>query len=235
MHIIPVIDVKGGVVVAARRGDRANYMPLETPLAKGSDPLAVARGLLALFPFKTLYIADLDGIEGRGAHVELISKLAKALPEVSLWIDNGAADEAAVAAVLATARTSAVIGSETGVMPGVLAALDARFSGRIVLSLDFKGETFLGDPRLLPESAAWPGHVIAMTLARVGSGEGPDLKHIEQIAATGELRKVYAAGGIRNAEDLKAARSAGAAGALIATALHAGMIGAGDIEGIHAW
>ena len=42
-------------------------------------------------------------------------------------------------------------------------------------------------------------------------------------------RRVYAAGGVRNRADLEALRAAGAAGALVATALHAGTIKAGDL------
>ena len=66
MDVIPVLDVQDGVVVRAVRGDSANYRPLETPLAATSDPVDVAKGLRALYPFRRLYVADLDGIAGRG-------------------------------------------------------------------------------------------------------------------------------------------------------------------------
>ena len=66
MDVIPVIDVRHGMAVHARQGQRDQYKPLETPLAQRSDPVAVARGFLSLFPFRAIYVADLDGIEGRG-------------------------------------------------------------------------------------------------------------------------------------------------------------------------
>ena len=44
MDVIPVIDVRHGLAVAAVRGQRADYRPLVTPLAAGSDPADVARG-----------------------------------------------------------------------------------------------------------------------------------------------------------------------------------------------
>ena len=48
MDIIPVIDVARGDVVRAIRGDRANYKPIKTPLAKTSHrPEAVKRGRAA--------------------------------------------------------------------------------------------------------------------------------------------------------------------------------------------
>ena len=65
MQAIPVIDLMGGQVVRARMGDRASYRPLESPLSPTSEPVDVVRGLLEVFPFPTLYVADLDAIQGR--------------------------------------------------------------------------------------------------------------------------------------------------------------------------
>ncbi len=60
--VIPVLDLRRGRVVRARRGERDSYAPIETPLAKGSAPGAVAAGILAAFPAPILYVADLDAI-----------------------------------------------------------------------------------------------------------------------------------------------------------------------------
>ena len=74
---------------AARARASAPTTPLETPLAAGSDPVDVARGYAALFTFPALYVADLDGIEGRGPRRGLAAHLAAAVPGVRLWIDDG--------------------------------------------------------------------------------------------------------------------------------------------------
>src|SRR5262249_11497167 len=97
MEIIPVLDLKGGVVVRARMGERHLYAPIVTPLAATSDPLDVAHGLLAIHPFATLYVADLDAIEGRGHNAAALRRIKLACPAVSLWVDNGIADAAAAA------------------------------------------------------------------------------------------------------------------------------------------
>ena len=47
MRIVPVIDLLGGQAVRARRGDRANYRPVQSALVAGSDPVDVARARLA--------------------------------------------------------------------------------------------------------------------------------------------------------------------------------------------
>jgi phosphoribosylformimino-5-aminoimidazole carboxamide ribotide isomerase len=220
MELIPVIDVKGGCTVRAVRGQRADYRPLKTPLTAGSDPVDVARGLLSLYPFRTLYVADIDAIEGRGDNFALLASLSEALPGTVIWLDNGSPGPRRPDVVT-------VIGSESVTSATALRQLPAD---GFVLSLDFKGSEFAGPAALLDDATLWPDRVIAMTLARVGSGEGPDLDRIAAIAArAGAGRRVYAAGGIRHRADIEAARAAGAAGALVATALHAETVTAGDL------
>ncbi len=224
MEVIPVIDVRHGVAVHARQGQRSDYRPLLTPLAPSSDPGAVARGLLSLFPFRTLYVADLDGIDGRGRDKELAAQLAAAAPGTALWIDDGGLpDEARPIGVVP------VVGSESLAGADDLKRLRKARPGRCVLSLDFRGDRFLGPQALIEDAALWPERVIVMTLARVGAGEGPDLERVAAIVARAKGRRVYAAGGVRHRDDLEAVRVAGAAGALVATALHAGAITAGDL------
>jgi phosphoribosylformimino-5-aminoimidazole carboxamide ribotide isomerase len=59
-----------------------------------------------------------------------------------------------------------------------------------------------------------------MTLDRVGAGSGPDLTTFNAIRQRAAGRAVIGAGGVRNAEDLRAAEAAGAAAWLVASALH---------------
>jgi phosphoribosylformimino-5-aminoimidazole carboxamide ribotide isomerase len=103
----------------------------------------------------------------------------------------------------------------------------------VLLSLDFRGDAFLGPARLLASAGTWPHRVIVMTLARVGTGGGPDFTRLDEIIGrAGPSRQVYAAGGVRNMDDLKRLRDLGVAGALVATALHTGQIKTGDLEEI---
>src|SRR5262244_3588520 len=113
MHVIPVLDLQGGMVVRARMGQRDQYRPIETPLSPTSAPIDVARGLLAIHPFATLYVADLDAIAGRGDNDAALAGLRAAFPDVTLWIDNGIADVGRAAAWLAAGLGHLVIGSET--------------------------------------------------------------------------------------------------------------------------
>lgn len=278
MQVIPVIDVRAGAAVAASRGDRARYRPLETPLAASADPVAVALGLRSLYPFAMLYVADLDGIEGRGADHAMQHRLAEAWPGTELWIDDGSAgapspgantpasprrgeaSEVAAPSPLPDAERSRAPRGGEGAGTGPLIKsqwLNSTIKSHVVgsesltaledyhrarehagpaapLSLDFRGDIFIGPPGLLDDAALWPGRIIVMTLARVGSGEGPDLPRLASIIARAGAREVYAAGGVRNADDLNALRDVGAAGALIATALHTGKISGRDLQRLAA-
>lgn len=230
MEIIPVLDLKGGVVVRARMGERHLYAPIVTPLAATSDPLDVARGLFAIHPFATLYVADLDAIEGRGDNGAALRAITRGCPGVSLWVDNGIADAAAAARWLEAGLGYLVLGSETQADASLVREL-AR-DDRVILSLDFRGDAFQGPPDILEEPSAWPARVIAMTLARVGSGAGPDVERLSQVQRLAPGRGIYAAGGVRDAADLAALANAGIAGALVATALHDGRLGRAEIEAI---
>jgi phosphoribosylformimino-5-aminoimidazole carboxamide ribotide isomerase len=228
LQVIPVIDVMGGEVVHARRGDRASYRPLESPLSPTSDPADVVRGLLAVHPFPTLYVADLDAIRGAGDNLAALGRIHAELPTLQMWVDNGAADSAALEALIGADLRTPVIGSESQRD----STLIARHSGseRVVLSLDFRGKAFQGPPEILAEPKLWPQRVIVMTLARVGGGAGPDLKRFAALRSIGGGREIYVAGGVRDVADLLALKAAGASGALIATALHERRIVAADLE-----
>jgi len=220
--IVPVLDLRYGAVVRARAGDRASYRPIETPLAPGSEPAAVLDGLLALAPFRRFYIADLDAIEGRGNQRAIIAALARRHGGIEFWVDAGLAT-AAAAAELAGAGLVPVLGSET------LASADelteaTRQQRRSVLSLDYRGEAFVGPAAVAAEPALWPDRVIVMTLARIGGDAGPDFTRLGDIQQRAGGRAVFAAGGVRGTSDVARLASLGIAGALVASALHDGRL-----------
>ena len=66
--------------------------------------------------------------------------------------------------------------------------------------------------------------LLVIDLARVGSGAGPPLDAVRELAAALPGVAIYAGGGVRDDADLRALEVAGATGALVATALHEGRI-----------
>ncbi|MGZ6007405.1 MAG: HisA/HisF-related TIM barrel protein [Rhizomicrobium sp.] len=230
MEIIPVIDLKGGLVVRARMGQRDQYRPIETPLSPSSDPVDVVRGLLGVSTFRTLYVADLDAIERRGDARKALGRVKSAFPQLDVWVDNGLADADAARAFLNVGSDHLVLGSEAQTGHRLVETL--RDDPRVILSLDFRHDTFIGPPELLAAPEIWPRRIIVMTLARVGSGAGPDLERLAAIHRISGRRLVYAAGGLRHAGDLVELKNAGIAGVLVASALHDGRLTRADIAAL---
>jgi len=229
--VIPALDLKDDAVVHAKAGNRADYRPVASPFGGADDPVAVARGLLAVTGSPSLYIADLDAIAGSGNHFELVRGLSDALPGTTLWIDAGFSDVADCAFWLPLGATL-VIGSES------LAAIEdwqeirAAFGESVVLSLDFDTGGQKGPEALFDDPALWPKRVITMSLARVGTDAGPDIDRLKAIVAVANGRAVFAAGGVRDAQDLAAIASLEVRGALLATALHSEAVTQNEIAAL---
>lgn len=230
LALIPVLDLMDGQVVRAFGGRRDEYRPLESALCDSSRPEAVVEGLLALYPFRRIYIADLDAILGRGNHGSVVEGLQRLHPDLEFWVDGGFSSAAAAQAWQATGRGRPVLGSES------LAVLPERdaWPAQGVLSLDFRGDDFLGSATLLQYPEHWPAEVIVMTLARVGMDAGPDLARLTQLQRLNTACRMYAAGGVRQIDDLTALARAGAAGVLLASALHDGRLSRPELDAFHA-
>ena len=232
MDVIPVLDLKDGVVVHARMGMRSEYRPIDTPLSPSSRPIDVARGLLSIHPFTSLYIADLDAIERRADNNAALTELKKAYPDLIFWVDNGVADCNGAKRWLDAGIGCLVIGSEAQRDGELLRHFE--HDERVVLSLDFRGDAFVGPAALLGDPDSWPMDIIVMTLARVGSAVGPDMERLAAIKARAPGKRVYAAGGVRGADDLAALSTAGISGALVATCLHNGTLTGAQIARLGA-
>jgi phosphoribosylformimino-5-aminoimidazole carboxamide ribotide isomerase len=222
--IVPVLDLKAGQVVHARAGERDRYRPIRSTLAAGSEPRPILDGLLALAPFRCVYIADLDAIEGRGDHRALIEDLLDRYRGLDIWVDAGFAD-ADAAAEVADLGATPVLGSESWRDGDRLVSALARLGAhRCVLSLDYRGDQFVGPPGLDAQVAQWPARVIVMTLGRVGTGSGPDLTRLDAVNRIALARRVFGAGGVRGPDDIRALAARRLAGVLVATALHDGRL-----------
>ena len=220
MRVVPVIDLKGGTAVHAVRGERERYRPVD-------DPLSLARRFRDALGLDELYVADLDAIGGAGGNDRVIRALAR---EARVMLDAGVSEPERARALLDLGVHRVVVGTET------LTAADSldRLLPDAVLSVDLRdGRTLSPDPQLagLPALDAVAllhreglHEVIVLDLTRVGSDAGPDVGSIAELHAAFPDLALLAGGGVRDAGDLRALADAGAAGALVATALHRGVI-----------
>jgi phosphoribosylformimino-5-aminoimidazole carboxamide ribotide isomerase len=225
-QVVPVLDIAHGLVVRGMRGARAAYRPIVSSLARGSDPATLAAALLSLTQAPVLYVADLDAIQGGDAQLGVLAALLAARDDLCLWLDAGfagAADSAALQRALGVDahRIRPVYGSES-LAPGGLDWL--ADDPQAILSLDCRGDRPLDPAGLWQRPRLWPPTIMAMTLDRVGAGAGPDLALFARLRALAPDRCWVGAGGVRDADDLRAAAIAGASAWLVASALHDGTL-----------
>ncbi|MDD2864278.1 MAG: HisA/HisF-related TIM barrel protein [Methylococcales bacterium] len=218
MKVIPVIDLKNGVVVHAKRGERENYQPIKSVLTTKADIYSVLNGFLQLHAFDTFYIADLDAITGQGRQHSLIEQVAKDFPKITFWVDAGYQK-----AQHFLPNYLPVLGSECFTDDNFYEILE--FEKRFILSLDFgsKGEK-LGSQNFFTQAELWSENVIVMTLNRVGSSQGVAIDLLTEFKRDYPKTNFIAAGGVRNCDDLAKLEKMGIEQVLVASALHSGAI-----------
>jgi phosphoribosylformimino-5-aminoimidazole carboxamide ribotide isomerase len=234
MRVVGVIDLKDGTAVHAVRGERERYRPVSGVIGgEDGDALALARGFREELGLEEIYVADLDAITGAGDNAGVLAALAR---EARLMVDAGVTEPAAARALLDLGARRVIVGTETLSGPDALDRLLAQLpAGALILSVDLRdGRVLSPDGALagLPALDAVArlqrpglGEAIVLDLARVGSGAGPDVALIAAIHDAFPDLELLAGGGVRDVDDLRALGAAGAAGALVATALHRGVIG----------
>jgi phosphoribosylformimino-5-aminoimidazole carboxamide ribotide isomerase len=238
MHLIPVIDLKGGTVVHGVGGRRDEYRPIVSQLSPSPNPLDVARSFRDQCGLTEYYMADLDAIGG--AEPALATYAAIRSLGCSLWVDAGLRDAGQAAPLRDAGIKKIVAGLETIGRPVELTTLCCQFGrDRIVFSLDLKNGVPLGnesawgcDPRAIAARAVEAGvhHLIVLDLARVGSGAGPGTEDLcEELARTYPDVEIVTGGGVREIADLRRLERIGVRAVLVASALHDGRLRPEDL------
>ncbi len=228
MEIIPAIDLMHARVVHAKKGRRSQYKPVHSRLCKRSEPRAVIDALLGVYPFQTLYIADLDALMQKRCNHPLIDDLRRAYPAITFWIDQGLPRDRLPA--VQRDRAISVIGSES-LSPKTLPLLrDVAAHGHI-LSLDFFNQRLLGPAVLGEDAGLWPEKIIIMSLACVGGSGGPDFERLGRFSRRWPEAFFIAAGGIRHQQDIERLDRMGIKAVLVASALHSGSLDRDALSG----
>lgn len=226
MQIIPVIDLLASTVVHAQQGLRDTYQPIQTPLCEGADPRDVSKALIEKVQADILYIADLDAItrHDHRRNRDTILQIVHDSPSLHIWLDAGFTSKTQLDDWFAIENIHPVLGTEMHDQWTDLLSLIRHTKGHCVLSIDYRDDVLLGPIDLIDQRHAWPQHCIVMTLDKVGADLGPDfarLKYLDQLCRERKLKKhFYAAGGVRDQNDLQLLETQGVAGALVASAIH---------------
>lgn len=231
MHIIPVIDLLDGQVVHAKFGQRHTYQPISSKLTPSSNPVDIVKAFLDIHPFQTLYIADLNALQPNRAdfqHTEIINTLSTQFPNLSIWLDAGI-NHCTEMNQRINPKIIPILGTESFDSIEQYLSLSQQLHD-FVLSIDINQEGFMGPGRLLETPNDWPNNVIIMSLTKVGSNHGVDIRTLMQMKQIAPMKNFYAAGGIRHISDIQALAASNIKGALIATALHSMQITSQDLS-----
>ena len=214
MDLYPAIDVQGGRLARA-------------PAGAPADPAARARDF-ARAGAQWLHLVDLDRAIGRGDNAVIVTALL-ATPGVRVQLGGGLTDPADIAAALGAGAARVVLGPRGALDQALVTELLARHGAdRIAVGIDVRdgqiadrasGAVFDATPSVLAPRLAAAGvrTVVYADAGRDGRLAGPDVEGARAIAALGLA--VIVSGGVASLDDLRRARQAGLAGAVVGRAL----------------
>jgi phosphoribosylformimino-5-aminoimidazole carboxamide ribotide isomerase len=243
MQVIPVIDLKDGYVVHARKGERDRYQKVQSVLINSAEPLAVLKAFRDKLGCSQFYIADLDAIQRKGNHDPILSSMVRQIPGIEIMVDAGVDTPEAARRILNLGVQRVVIGSETLSGLSILTSiLEDLSSDRVIFSIDLKQGKVLSeseelrdkDPDFLIRRVKPLGvkKFILLELAKVGTESGIVGEPIRDILRNHRDATLFIGGGVRSTEDLISLKALGVEGVLIATAFHNGKITRRDLENI---
>lgn len=223
-RIIFVMDILGGSVVHAVKGERSKYKPIQNSMiCDSSDPFEIISSVKP----REIYIADLDHIQDIGDNFEIIKKISG---KTKTMVDIGVKNMEDVQKCAQIADT-VIIGTETAYFE-VIEKAAIQFPDRINVSIDMKNGCVLTKDMTMedrPEDIIKRlnnieiNEIILLDLGKVGTGAGIDEEFLNDIADLSR-HNILVGGGIKNLGDIETLRRLGINGALAATALHNGNI-----------
>jgi phosphoribosylformimino-5-aminoimidazole carboxamide ribotide isomerase len=226
--MVGVIDLKQGKAVAASGGHRDRYEPIAS-IDGQADRLLNHYAFLGI---KRTYIADLDAIVHDRPQIETLRSLvcdinetAESLGSREIWIDVGM--RAGITPWMFEPefeKVNWIVASETCSNVRNFPPNDVcNGVNKLAISLDFQGSHFLGEQLtqwidLLAEEIV--SSAIVLNLSDVGSQSGGSMDEvIIRIREQCPNLRLFAGGGVRDANDLNRLKSYGCDGVLVATAI----------------
>ncbi|WP_238524781.1 HisA/HisF-related TIM barrel protein [Halanaerobium hydrogeniformans] len=241
LEAVAVLDIKHGIVVQGRAGDRENYQPIESRLIAADDksPLAVAKAFYNKLAIKKLYIADLDAIMKKDeANIDEIKAIKKELPQVEIMLDAALLDFKTAQKYLDDFLDYYIIATESLNDLKYLAKF-SDYSKKVIISIDLKNGELINNleqwqdktTRQIIEEIKGYGFkkFIILDIAAVGTARGI-AAYIKELKNLFPELEFITGGGVKDYRDIKPLKKQGFSGVLIATAFHNGSLGRKEVE-----
>ena len=231
MLLIPSIDVKDGKCVRLRQGRMDEVTVFD------DDPRAAARRWVDAGA-RRLHVVDLDGaVEGAPRNAEVIRAIVSGFPDVDVQVGGGIRDDDAIEGYLATGARYVILGTRAVTTPDFVADACVEFPGHVIVGLDARDgraavdgwsklTRFRVDDLARRAEECGVEAIIHTDIGRDGMLEGVNVEATERLAREVNV-PVFASGGVRGLDDVRAlcaAAEAGVAGAIVGRALYEGTL-----------
>lgn len=227
MYIIPAIDLLDGKCVRLVQGEYSRYINYEDcPEKKAIEFRAVGA--------EWLHIIDLDGAKlGRCVNVDAVRAILAEAKGLNVQIGGGIRDRDTIAKMLDMGITRVIVGTKAVNDIEWLKEVSQEFAGKIVLSLDARGNkiaTHGWEKDSSQELIDFANQVAKLPLAAIiytdinkdGMLAGANVERTKELAQAVNL-PVIAAGGVTTIEDItKLAETKVVAAAIVGRALYEG-------------
>ncbi len=233
-RIIPVIDIMNGIAVHANKGLRNEYQPIHMNFSQSSKPQDLLYIFSHEFNFTETYIADLDSIIREKPNIDLLRKIVQETP-LSIMLDAGIRNLYDIMQFKKLGLSKLILATETidsfDVIDDAISELGKE---KIIVSIDMKKQNLISgnaeianmdiDSIIHEVSIRGISEIILLDLAKIGSLSGGSHSNYESIRSSHPNITIIIGGGVKDINDISALNQQGFNGALIATALHKGII-----------
>ena len=222
MHpaLIPAVDVLGDEAVRLRRGGYDDFV------ARGHDPVELARRFAAAGA-RWIHLVDLDGARDGAVRPELVRRIVASAQPAAVQAAGGIRTLGDARTLLRAGAQRVVVGTAAFAHADALARFADALGHDLVVAIDVRGEmiathgwtveTTTLEDALHRCGAAAVRRLLCTSIARDGTGTGPDVGLVARVAAIGI--PVIAAGGVRDSADVDALLDAGAEAVVAGRAL----------------
>ena len=231
MILYPAIDIRGGRCVRLVKGDFTRETVFDP------DPADAARRWVAAGA-EWLHVVDLDGaFAGNPVNRAAVDRIRAAV-DIPMQLGGGIRRMSDLERLFGSGIDRAILGTAVLRDPELVGEAVVRWGGRIAVALDARDgrlatDGWLGQSDALATVVAGElaadgvKHFILTDVSRDGTLSGPNIDSLRELIGS-IASNVIASGGFASLDDVRAAASAGAAGAILGRALYDGRIDLGE-------
>ncbi|WP_299235770.1 1-(5-phosphoribosyl)-5-[(5-phosphoribosylamino)methylideneamino]imidazole-4-carboxamide isomerase [Natronomonas sp.] len=223
-EVVPAIDMQDGRVVQLVGGERGTGTEYGDPVEAATR--WVERGA------RTLHLVDLDGaFDGERANADAVEAIVGAVDaDIDVQLGGGIRSAADAFGLMDAGVDRVILGTAAIETPEIVGRISDRFPGSVVVSLDARGgevvvSGWTEGTGLDPAEAAaryeseGAGAILFTDVDVEGQLSGIRREPVERVVEAVDV-PVVASGGVSTLEDVGALRDAGAAAAVVGTALY---------------